>query len=440
MGDRTTSVACYDAATVVDTSGRLADGTSTERSNDTDVGRWVAQGKPPGLLRRLGRALLVKRFQVILLAWCVALTAILFMPDPTGYGVDTHVYAGAYQDMLAGHDAYTTAHPASTRQGDHRTLVFRPPPPAALVGGAIASLPYGDWLWFLFNCAALSAAFLIVRSLVPAAHGPDGALSAPWRTVAAAAAWFFFQPNLQELAYGNQQAVVALGMALAAWGIVRQRRSAAGIGVGLAAIVKAWPAVFLLPLLLQRRWRELAYASGFALGVVVLSAAVVGPAPWIDFVHTLLSSSVGEVASAGYNMAPLASILPAAPSWFWICSTMVAVAAAGRLRPAPALAAAIAGFLLFWPVSWLHYAGIALVGIGVLLAEEPRLAPSLALAYVLFGGSVNVAWLPATLLLGAAAWCPHRVLHAQMHVHQWLIGAHPDEQAPAGELVRPVGG
>lgn len=376
--------------------------------------------RSPGFVARLVRAGLNRRFQVLMLGWCVLLTAILFLPDPAGLAVDTHLYAGAYHDMLAGRDAYVRLYSASSDPAGPGALLFRPPPAAALVAGPIASLPGGDWWWLAFNATAIFLAFLVVRSISPPFRGLDGVLPHWVRTPVALAAWFLFQPNIQELAYGNQQALVLLGFAAMAWGLLRGRPAVTGAGLALATLVKAWPALFLLPLLVGRRWREAAWFVAASALVVLASIPVVGIGAWVDFARAMLTGSANEMAGGGYNMAPLVALAPGVVSAAWIAATALGLAATGVLPPRRMLPAAIGVFLLLWPVVWMHYGGIALVAM-VMLVDDQRLTPALASAWVLFAVRIAVAWLPATALVLAAAFVPQGLLRAQARLDAWLV-------------------
>ncbi len=95
------------------------------------------------------------------------------------------------------------------------------------------------------------------------------------------------------------------------------------------------------------------------------------------------------------------------------------------------LPAAIGAFLLLWPVVWMHYGGITLVALPMLLGERP-LTPTLSTAWVLFAVRVAVAWLPATVLLLGAAAVPGRVLRAQARLDRWLA-RHAGSNKPTAE-------
>lgn len=62
------------------------------------------------------------------------------------------------------------------------------------------------------------------------------------------------------------------------------RRPAAG-GAMLAAAISAklFPGLLLVPLLVQRRWRALAWTAGFAAGFALLGLMVLGPSPYVAF-------------------------------------------------------------------------------------------------------------------------------------------------------------
>jgi hypothetical protein len=101
------------------------------------------------------------------------------------------------------------------------------------------------------------------------------------------------------------------------------------------------------------------------------------------------------------------------------------------------LPAAIGAFLLLWPVVWMHYGGIALVALPMLLDDE-RLTPTVALAWLLFAIRVAIVWLPATALLVGSAAVPSRVLAAQDRIGRWLA-RHAGTGEVGEEQARPAG-
>lgn len=359
---------------------------------------------------RLASAVANPRFRVIMLAWSALLVGFLFFPDPTGLSIDSHVYRNAFQRMAAGEDAYLVPDPDATRQSAGRAIYYFPPPPAAVVAGPISSLPSGPLWWLLANLGLTGASFLVMRSLtppIPKLRSVLGRAAVP----IAVAAWFLFGPSLQQLLFANQQSLLLLATSVFAFGLFKDRPVLTGLGLAVAVLIKASPALFALPLLASRRFRELGWSMLFGVLGIALTLPVIGLKPWLDFAHALLTGS-DIVATQGYNMAPLAGALPAVPHLVWIGLTGAAMLLAGRLPVRELIVVSIALFLLGWPVQWLHYATIALVALTILLPDR-RTWLALAAAYLLFGVWWRVAWLPATGLLVVAALRPDWIARVQ---------------------------
>jgi hypothetical protein len=387
----------------------------------------------PGFFRRLGLALTNRRFQLVAFGWAVLVTALVFLPDPAGFAVDTHIYVGAYHNMSAGHAAYGVPYAMTADPTSRATIQYYSTPAAAIIGGTIGSLPQGDLRWLLVNLGATVLACAVMW-IVAGAPRRRGSLATLAPLAGALAAWLLFQPDIQQLVYGNQESLTLLAIAAAAYGLVRGRRELTGGGLALAALLKAWPALLLVPFVVGRRWRELAWAAGVGAAGVLATVPLVGIRPWLDLLGATFGG-LGELAQGGYNVAPLATLLPAVPTSIWIAATVVGVAAAGLLPGARALPAAMGAFLLCWPVVWMHDGVMLLVGLPLLLLADRRLAPTLAVTYVLFAARIAVVWLPASVLLLATAVVPERVVAVQDAVHRWLVGA---AAGPAPTGTRPL--
>lgn len=413
--------ACYDPQAVSQPQRQLSD----------------ARTMQPGFVRRLGLALLNPRFQVIALGWAVLVTAVVFLPDPAGFAVDTHIYAGAYRNMAAGLPAYGVPYAMTADPTGQQTIQYFSTPAAAVVGGWIGALPSGDVSWLLVNLVATLAAFAMLLHLVRPSLG--GRLSVSL-LMGGLAVVLLFQPDIQQLVYGNQESLTLLGVTIAVYGLRRGSPAATGSGIAFAAVLKAWPALLLLPFVAQRRWREVGWAVACAGVLLALTLPVVGIRPWLELATRILDGGLGSLAQGGYNMAPLATLLPGVPSIAWVAMTCVAVAAAGLLPLSRAVPASMSAFILFWPVVWMHDGVILLAGLVLLYLVDRRLAPTLLLAYVLFAVRVPIVWLPAALLLLATSAVPDRVLQAQASVRRILAGPYEVRRERETRAVESAGG
>ena len=356
-----------------------------------------------GFHHRIALALAKPRFQFAMLVWVLILANLMWIPLPGGLFVDTHVYRNAWDNLREGRDAYLVPDPTATAQAEGLPIYFFPPPPAALVGGPIASLPAGDYLWLALNLAMVAAAFAVTRRLVPAIPA-FASLSARRRTLLALGAWLLFPPMVSLLVTGNQNSFFLLGLSVAAYGVVRQVPVLAAMGLATAVLLKPAAILFALPLVTSGRWREGLSAAGLAAGGFLLSLPFVGFKGWVDFAEALLNGS-SLIATQGSNMSAIQIGLSGLPHAAWVGLTAVFMALAGRLPTRTMLAVSICLFLIGWPVLWSHYAVLALVAIAV-LGHDERLRTRLGLAYALLAFQYPITWLGGTGLLLLSALHP----------------------------------
>jgi hypothetical protein len=130
--------------------------------------------------------------------------------------------------------------------------------------------------WYATNLAALAAALLAWTAVL----GPIAGRAIRWQgwrpdpygpvLLSLLAISFPLQTNFE---HQNLNPVLLALMGGAAWALARERDVCGGVLIGLAAALKAFPALLLAYLLLRRRWR--AFAAGLiAAGVLTLIPAV----------------------------------------------------------------------------------------------------------------------------------------------------------------------
>jgi hypothetical protein len=189
-----------------------------------------------------------------------------------GLAADATTYVAAGERLLRHGDIY------AMRAGDRPVLWGTPyipapslyPPPAALAATPLALLgDAGVWLvWLLHGAVTLWVVYDAYR------HG---------LAILAVALLPFVAV---QLVVGNINGVVAAATILA-W---RHRDSAlAGVALGLLGAVKIVPLAVVGFWVITRRWRPAAYAVGAAILATGVTLAVVGPAPFEEWVHISLS-------------------------------------------------------------------------------------------------------------------------------------------------------
>ncbi len=267
--------------------------------------------------------------------------------------VDLGVYRLAGRSLLDGKDIYHL--PGS--------LPFLYPPFAAVLAAPLALLPQGlvEIGWTLGGALAIVA--ILYRC------GLTGWLL----SIVASATVFLVTPVTQTLAFGQVGiflvALVFLDLAPGHRAFPGRRRLPEGVLTGVAAAVKLTPGLFLVYLLVVRKWRA-AVVCTVSGAVVTALSFVVAPAASMDFWGRLLHGDTGLGHSLIYytNQTPYADIVRMFGLGRWPAlaglALSVVVAAVGVWAAASwhrlgdvQLAVVLCGVagLLASPVSWLHH-------------------------------------------------------------------------------------
>ena len=174
-----------------------------------------------------------------------------------------------------------------------------------------------------------------------------------------------FEPVRETITFGQVNTLLlALVAADMLFGVAAGRKWA-GVGIGLAVAVKLTPGVFILYLLLTRRWRAALTAMGTAFGATMLAGAFF-PDQSREFWTSALwdTSRVGvlSVLSNQSERGMLARLhIGALESKVWVVAVLVTVAFwVWRMRRAPQDVMgglALTGVLgcLISPVTWIHH-------------------------------------------------------------------------------------
>ncbi|MER5427668.1 glycosyltransferase family 87 protein [Streptomyces sp. NPDC002588] len=260
--------------------------------------------------------------------------------------------------------------------------------PMALVGlrTAIAAA-------LLLNLAALA---VVVRVLA----GPGWRRHGWYGVVLGACVLALFEPLRDTFSFG-QVNLLLLALVLTDGRLLASGRGRwAGVGIGLAAAVKLTPAVFIGLLLVARRWRAAAVATGVALAATALAALVAPDASrfywtralWdtgrvgrLDYVSN--QSLQGVLARLGLESKAVWAALVVVVLSVWARRARRAVGA-GDWQAAFALTGAAA--CLVSPVTWVHHLVWLLPSFAVLIrAGQPRVAGAL---YAVLCTSVVWLW------------------------------------------------
>jgi len=363
------------------------------------------------------------------------------------WGYDFSFYWTAASHVLHGELIYSAAQLAGPYAPQGQDGFLYPPPLAAEVmplAALFADYRAAAWLWNGLGAAILVASVLALhRSERIGERYPLLAGRGRWLLVGAA---FAFPPVIGELVLGNVH-LLLLGLLTLAWLGVRRGDSRgewlAGVAVGLAAVIKVFPAVLVLWFLLTRRWRG---ASGAALGAAaaaLLALPFTGIEPWLQYPTVL--ANLSAPADTTDTLAPTVWLAPylgftaarvlvtvaglAILAWAALAAArrpaaavtghvpaadMQPAAAATAHEPAAAqrssadsttalsFAVAVTVAVLVAPAVYQHY--LALLVLPLVLGLGAGVpVPLLALAYLLMWGGQQDA-------LGGASWIVNRAL------------------------------
>ena len=328
--------------------------------------------------------------------------------DPFGPN-DFASYWTAGRNLLAGESIYTAAQLGGTYVPEGGLLYLYPPPFAVLVAPLAALIPT-DYRLAGAIWAAIGSLILVVSVVaITRAEGLDRRIpNLPGPGVAYfVVAAFVMTPVIAELAVGNVHLEI-LGLLSLAWlGIRRSDRtgdSVAGLAIAAATLVKLFPGLLILWLLLTGRRHAAAWAiAGIAL-LAVASLPFTGLQAWLDYPRVLLNMGpivdVYDSVSAAVWLAPLFGYDVA--RWFVIAAGVALAAWTAKSRPTTvSYAIAVATSVLVAPSVFHHYLAVLVLPLLLALAAGVRPAVVVAAYLLLWGGQQSS--------LGEWAWVLSRV-------------------------------
>lgn len=190
------------------------------------------------------------------------------------------------------------ATPQPGMEGMHVEDPYQYPPQFLLLPGLATALT-DDYLsvravWFTLNVGLFVTAYVLLALWV----GGRAGRTALWLLPAVLAAF----PLLHNFQFGQFHVAA---VALAAGGMVAfavRRRALGGLLLASAVLAKMFPAVLLVWLLGQRRFKDLAWTAGWGLALTALTLALFGPAPFTAFVGEHLPN-LGNGAAFAFDEA-----------------------------------------------------------------------------------------------------------------------------------------
>jgi hypothetical protein len=193
---------------------------------------------------------------------------------------DFSIYYLSGRTFYAGANPYrTNFHPLAKKLGldDGRISQATDPPTFILLFSPISQLPpqKAFWLWTAINFAAFAIALFILL-------GPGSGLSGPvaW-SLAALVAWY--PPVADHFFWGQNKILVLTMLVLMMRCMASKRDVAAGLIFALASLTRIFPLAIMGYLVLQRRWRTLAYTAIGLVAGAVLTMIFFGAANTLSF-------------------------------------------------------------------------------------------------------------------------------------------------------------
>ena len=344
---------------------------------------------------------------VAVCAAAVLVTAVFVVTVPAfRHFFDLGVYRGAVRWWLAdGGPLY------EYRYQDSRYGFTYPPFAAAVLSPlALTSWPVAIAAGLAVNAAA---AGLLLHRLIRPVLRDRGWPGAP-ALVLAGCLLLIFEPVRDTFSYGQVNLILLVLVLADLWLLDRSRW--AGVGIGLAAAIKLTPAIFVLYLLVTRRWRAAAVATGTAAAATVLTALAAPDTSWAFWGGALWETGrVGDLAYVSNQSlrGVLARLDAPAAGWWWLAGVAAVLALwAVRVRRAAAAGDHLTGFALtglagclISPITWVHHlvwalpAVVLLVRWALLRGDRWRLALA-AVVVVLLSSSVVWLWWDDPVSLG----------------------------------------
>ncbi|MEH1102499.1 glycosyltransferase family 87 protein [Micromonospora sp. CPCC 205561] len=262
---------------------------------------------------------------------------------------------------------------------------FTYPPFAALVMLPMAYLP-----WWAAISVSVAASVLVTAVLFWWLVDPISRRSGWTRWFALAVALCLaaaYEPMRETVNFGQVNMLLLFLVAVDLLRLLPAGNRWAGVGIGLATAIKLTPGIFIVYLLVTRRWRAAVTSMATAAGVTLLAAALFPDASREFWTEALWNTGrVGELAFVSNQSlrGVVARLNPEHPSTLaWLALAVAALALwAWRSRAAVAvgdeatgLALTGAVMCLVSPVTWVHHL-VWLLPALILLVDNAMAAPA----------------------------------------------------------------
>ncbi|GHJ09883.1 hypothetical protein TPA0907_42500 [Micromonospora humidisoli] len=298
---------------------------------------------------------------VTVLALAAVLPA-LYLPGLVHDFFDLKIYMRAMDWWASGHPLYDYVQPDRV-QGE---LYFTYPPFSALLLRPFGVLPLGLTI-VIFTALTCVAVVVTTRWLVLPVIARHG-LHRRYALTVAVLLVFAVESTRETITFGQINMLLVVLILADLLFAVPQARRWAGVGVGLATALKLFPGIFIVYLLVTRRWRAAVVASVTAAAATLLAAAVAPRDSWRFWTHELWATDrVGRTDYTGnQSLFGLLSRIdaPQEPNRLLWLVLVVAILGYGLWRAARAVGAGdwltgltLTGLVggLVSPITWTHH-------------------------------------------------------------------------------------
>lgn len=317
----------------------------------------------------------------------------------------------------------TTLYGAGFSATSPQHLPFTYPPFAAIVMEPLSYLALGPLAWGWEAVSAVVLAGCVALAFGPLRHR-YGAPFAPVVLITLTALALLARPIYDDMVYG-QVDVLLMGAALLACASPLSRPGRATL-VGLAAAIKVVPGIFIVYLILARRWRMAWAAAGAWAGATALAFALRPHASVSYYGHLLWQTGRPGSPISFFNQS-MWGILGRAQLGHWRLPAIAvvggALAVAGLARSVgawrrgdPVTAVVLVGLtgVVVSPISWIHEMVWLIPAAGILVGDA-RLRPL---------GRRICAVVLTGFLLASLPYVGNSLKHSHWLVAQFLIDSY----------------
>ena len=320
------------------------------------------------------------------------------------WGYDFSAYWLAASHVLDGVPIYADWQLAGQYSPQQQYLYLYPPFLAVALTPLAAVFPtdyrLANLVWAVIGAIVAAAVVAAVARREGIGSGRD--------TVLLVAGAFAFPPLVGELVMGNVH-LLLLGLLGGAWLALRDDRrpmpAIAGILVGVATLIKLFPGLVIVWLVLRGRYRAALWSLAAIAVLAMATLPVTGIDAWLDYPRVLLN--LGPPVDNRDTLAPivwLSSFMPPLAARVVVVVAMVAaVVWAARTTSEPvSFAVAVTASILIAPALYQHYLAILVLPLLVALRWAPPWT-WVAVAYLAMFGGEQAAF-------GESAWIINRLL------------------------------